>query len=310
MNKDTRKINSTGNAKINTQPIRNARGNFLVLSSFCFAIACVALLMGYSFASLFFVNNRLQCSADEIAIAGAKKLNDKDRIGQLNNMTVRCRQLVYSSRQDLDETIKIFPDLKTFAEPLLDEARESAKTLSAERKRVAQLAELEATQSMQQRFNDIKGTYAMKLPWLKVGTPKLTVIKFGKIAEVESNVEQLKAFADLDKSDETRQLITNNQKNAKALILYKSETPEALRLETVDSDLDFQLSSLPAPVDGIIAPARVMLAAKRKNHLAGCAPSVAQVSLDLQVDTGIGFKAGSNMRTTGVASTTGAGLQE
>lgn len=309
MNRDNDNNNQPGRTVQATRR-RNTRGNFLILSSVCFAIACVTLLMGYSFASLFFVNNRLQCSADEIALAGAKKLNDKDRIGQINNMTVRCRQLVYSSRQDLDDTIKIFPDLKSFAEPLLDEARESAKTLSSERKRVAQLAEIEATQAMQQRFNDIKGTYAMTLPWLRVGTPRLAIIKFGKIDEVESNVEQLKGFVDLDKNDETKQLITDKRKNAKAMILYKSETPDALRLPTVDSDLDFQLSSLPAPVDGIIAPARVMLAAKRKNHLVGCAPSVAQVSLDLKVDTGIGFKAGGNMRTTGVASTTGAGIQE
>ena len=310
MNKGQNNKKSRRDSSQRAQLKRNAKGNFLVLSSVCFAIACVALLMGYSFASLFFVNNRLQGSADEIAIAGAKKLNDKDRIGQLNNMTIRCRQLVYSSRKDLDDTIKIFPDLKDFAEPLLDEARESAKTLSEERKKVAQLAQTEATQAMQQRFADIKGTYAMTLPWLKVGTPKMGIIKFGKIDEVESNVEQLKGFVDLDKNDETLQLITDNRKNAKAMILYKSETPNALRLPTVDSDLDFQLSSLPAPVDGIIAPARVMLAAKRKDHLQGCAPSVAQVSLDLQVDTGIGFTAGGNMRTTGVASTTGAGLQE
>src|ERR1700679_3025457 len=78
----------------------NDRGNILVFA--CFAVVLIAMLalVGYSFSGLYFEHNRLQASADEIALTGAKKLNDRDRIGQLNNMISRCRQLVYSDRDD------------------------------------------------------------------------------------------------------------------------------------------------------------------------------------------------------------------
>jgi hypothetical protein len=307
MNKDKTAMNKTEAARKSNNR-RRENGNLLVLSSVSFTVAAVATIMGYSFASLFLVNNRLQSSADEIALAGAKKLNEKDRIGQMNNMVVRCRQLVYSSRKDLDDTKKFFPNLEGYAQPLLDEARDSSMTLELERQKIARLAKSEATQAMQNRFNDIKPTYPMVLPWLKIGTPRLTTMTFGRIDDVDSNVEQMKAFKELDDSDENLGYISNM--NGRGLKLFKSDLPDGLRLQTVDSDLSFKLSSLPAPVDGIIAPARVMLPAKRKNVSADNAPSVAQVKLQLQVETGLGFKAGASMHSVGVASTTGASVQE
>lgn len=287
---------------------RLASGNLLVLSSVSFSVVAVAMIMGYSFASLFFVNNRLQSSADEIALAGAKKLNDKDRIGQMNNMIARCRQLVYSSRKDLDDTVKIFPDLKDFAQPLLDEARDSAVLLEGERTHLSKLATAEARQAIQQRFIDIKPTYPMVLPWLKIGTPRLDNVTFGRIEDVESNAEQHRAFKDLDDGDDRLGYVSNV--NGKGLKLYKSDLPAGLRLETVDSDLMFQLSSLPAPVDGIIAPARVLLPSKRKDVAGTSIPCVAQVKLQLQVETGLGFTAGARMHSTGAATTTGASIAE
>ncbi len=124
----------------------------------------LTLIMAYSFCGVYWLHNRLQTSADEISLAGAKKLNDRDRIGQMNNMVARCRQLVHSSREDYDTTKKDYPELASFAEPLLDEARTSAGDLEQERKKMNAVAESEAAQAMKDRFDQIKGTYPMVLP--------------------------------------------------------------------------------------------------------------------------------------------------
>jgi len=266
------------------------------------------MIIGYSFAGLYFVNNRLQTSADEIALAGAKKLNDRDRIGQMNNMVARCRQLVYSSRQDYEETKKVFPDLENFAEPLLTEARDSAGLLEKERQRVSSLAETEAMTAMRQRFDDVKTTYAMTLPWMKVDEPQLRDLKVGRVDDVESNVEELKHFGDLDKNDVAQGYVLDLQ--APAMRLYKGELPDGMRLPGDDNDLVFKLSSLPAPVDNTIAPARVMLPNRVEPATAGNAPSAARVSLRLKVETGLGFSSGGVLHSTGAASTTGACLQQ
>jgi hypothetical protein len=290
---------------------RTQTGNILVLSCVCFAVACAALIMGYSFASLFFVNNRLQAVADEIAIAGAKKLNDKDRIGQINNMVARCRQLVYSSRKDLDDTKQKYPDLVSFAEPLLNEARDSAYLLESERRNIAGRAQSEAAQIMQSEFDQAKGKFPMTLPWLKIETPKLTGFKFGRIEDVQSNVEELKSdFKDLKQHDDGFNHI--DRVPLPGLPLYRCDVdfPDGLKLPGDDNNLTFKLSSLPAPVDGIIAPAREVLPEKLKDLPKGSIPSAAGVSLQMKVETGLGFKAGANMALDGTATTTGACPQE
>ncbi len=298
----------TSNAKRSTNNRRKASGNLLAFACVCFAVVCIALIVGYSFASLFFVNNRLQNSADEIALAGAKKLNEMDRIGQINNMVARCRQLVFSSRKDFEETKKSFPHLENFAEPLLQEARDSADALEQERQRIAYDAQEDARTAMKRKFDEIKPTYPMVLPWLKVKTPALVVTQFGKLAEVDSNVEELKAVTELAKNDKSQGYLP--QDSEPGLHLYKADTTDGLRLPGDDNDLTFKLSSLPAPVDGIIAPPRVVLPSKQQPIVAGNAPSVTRVSLRLDVETGLGVNTGATLGSTGTASTTGACIQQ
>ncbi|MBX9691541.1 MAG: hypothetical protein K2Z81_04095 [Cyanobacteria bacterium] len=291
-----------------TRAARNYSGNMLAIASLSFAIAALAVLIGYSFAGLFFVNNRLQSSTDEIAIAGAKKLNEKDRIGQLNNMVVRCRQLVYSSREELDRTRDELPFMAPFAEPLLDEARDSANDLEQERQRVAKLAKDEGEVEVLKRFMDVKSTYAMALPWLTISEPNLEDVVFGQVNEVESNVEELTQIPELAKNDESQGYVTTLP--APALKLYKASLPNGIPLQGPDGDLKFKLSSLPAPVDNIIAPARVILPGKLKSIPTTDAPSVVRVSLQLEVQNTLGLAARANITSTAAATTTGAAHQQ
>lgn len=294
---------------------RSESGNILVITCIAFALVAVSLMMAYSFAGLFFVNNRLQASADEIALAGAKKLNDRDRIGQMNNMVARCRQLVFSSRRDYENTKSVFPDLEDFAEPLLTEAQDSSYELDRERQRIATLAQAEAKTAMQQKFNEIRPTFAMTLPWLKVGVPQITENNCGKIKDVESNVEELKAFKDLINNDESKAYVHIPNTPApnplsKGLTLYKADVQDGLKLPGPDDNLPFKLSSLPAPVERIIAPARVVLPGRVEKVPTGSAPSATRIGLRLKVETSLGFHGSGQMFALSAAETTGGCLQQ
>ncbi len=285
--------------------VRKHHGNVLILACFSFMAVALTLIMAYSFCGLYWIHNRLQTSADEISLAGAKKLNDRDRIGQMNNMVARCRQLVHSSRDNLDTTKKDYPDLASFAEPLLDEARSSASELESERQKLTQVAESESLQAMQARFNDIKGTYAMHLPWLTIGTPKLSLQSLGKIDQVQSNVAEFTQFSKLRDQDRNQNYVTTSP--SPGLNLYTAELNH--KLIATDTDLDFNLSSLPALVGTSISPARVVQPRGFTAVKAGYAPSASQVVLQLQVSTGLGIYAGSTLRAKGTAITTGASRQ-
>src|SRR5262249_39841905 len=146
-------------------------------------------------------------SADEIALAGARKLNDQDRIGQMNNMVARNRQLVYSSRRQLDDVTSDYPQMEDLAQQLLDESVDSADEIESQRKHLHQVARTEALKAMQDKFDRLKGSYPMSLPWMVVGAPQLSFRHLGKIARVESNVNELKNIEQLEEYDNSQSYI-------------------------------------------------------------------------------------------------------
>lgn len=271
------------------------------------------MVVAYSYCGLFLEHNRLQSSANEIALVGAKKLNENDRLGQMNNMISLCRQLVYFSRNDYEKTKREFANLESFAEPLLKESRESAARLESERKSLSDTARRESQRAMQEKFDSIKGTYVMALPWLKISSAQLSLLKFGKINGLESNVEELsknKALASEDRSKSYLDLSPlAGGSSPTGLNLYKAETDH--KLSGQDSDLPFKLSCLPAPVNGVISPTRILLGRAFKENLPNSdyAPAATHVLLRLQVETGLGPSASSVMEAEGTAITTGASSQ-
>src|SRR5690242_3291116 len=78
---------------------RDQYGNMLWLSLLGFLTVIIGLMVGASFINLLFVQNQVQKLTDEATINGAVKLNDGNRIGQMNELVSHCRQLVYTSRQ-------------------------------------------------------------------------------------------------------------------------------------------------------------------------------------------------------------------
>lgn len=276
----------------------------LVLGSVVMALIALGLIIGYSFGGLVFTHNRLQASADEIALAGARKLNENDRIGQMNNMIARSRQLVFYSREQLEKAGQDYPQLNAIAQELLDETRDSAESLETERKKVRVLAQQEAIAAMQAKFNQIKGTYPMTLPWLKVGMPNNLKMRMGRMNNVESNVELLKNIEELESQDKSKGLVINSP----GLKLYQQGINA--KLPGADADLDFKICSLAAPVEKTVSPAHIAMYKACVQQPEKEIPSCTQVEISLSVATGLGAAAQQKIKASSTAACTGASPQQ
>lgn len=289
---------------------RQTSGNMLVLSGVGVSFVVLLMVLLSSFGSLVFVHNRLQATADEIALEGASKLNDMDRLGQINNMIARCRQLVYAQQNlhDDAESENEPDEVKHLATDLLEESKQSATTLEQERSQVLlPLCQAEARTAMLGKFEAVKQSYRMILPWLQISAltePTSSDISFGEINGVESCVSEMTAQSDLAANDRSQSLV----KVTSGLNLYKHDQEH--RLSGPPGYLSFKLSSLQAPVRGVISPARVALAREFGPVPKDFLPSAVQIKLKVDVATGLGTQARAQVVVMGTAATTGAGVQQ
>lgn len=284
---------------MNRYKSRQTRGNMLVLTCFMLTIFVFALVVAGSYGSLVFMQNRLRTSADEIALAGARKLNNMDRMGQMNNMIARSRQYVFASKKQLDAAAANYPHVSLLADRLHQEAREAANELESQRQYLRTLARNEATVAMQQKFDSLKVTYPMWLPWLKIEMPTLAEQKFGKIKDTDCNALELQNVDELAAWDDA-EFVSNKP----GLKLYKEGVNA--KLPSADGDLNFKLSSLPTPVDKNINPARMVLQNSFIELTSDDLPSATAVKLEIQLSTGIGPQASNKMLAVGTAAATGA----
>jgi hypothetical protein len=289
---------------------RNRKGNMLVLGCVFMSLVASLLTLGSSFGSLFFMSNRLQASANEVALEGARALNEHDRIGQMNNMIGRSRQLVFSSSKNYDDVVAHYPQLSQLAEELRDEARDGSLELEQQRAVLLAYAKTTAKAAMVSKWDEIKDSYPVVLPWLKVTAPLSPKFKFGKIENTESNVVEFKAFPELVAFDHAQNdvRLPDNPANPAALTLYRQCINA--HLPAPNASLSFKLTSLAAPVQGTISPARIARATVFETIDADQIPSAAQVKLQLPVATGLGAAASSVLSAVGTAAATGADVQQ
>lgn len=277
-----------------------SRGNMLVLSGVLVAVNAIGLLVASSFGSLYFVHNRLQSTADEIALEGARKLNEQDQLGQMNNMIARSRQLVFDAGKSSDDANEHLAHLSELAEQLHQEARDGAILMETERVKLRTVSKAEAQSAMINRFNQIRTGHGLALPWLRVSIPVTPIITFGKVDKVQSNVQEIIGLDELTTEDHNKQYIQTDGSK-----LYKEGIDAKLPGSSHDGDLNFHLSSLPAPVLESVSPARAVLANKFKTSAADQLSSAVQVELKVGVDTGLGASAHSDLTTIGTAEATG-----
>lgn len=280
---------------------RNQKGNMLVFLTVAITFLTVGMVMAASFAGAFFAQSRLQSSADEIALIGARKLNELNRLGQMNDMVARCRQLVYATDKQNEEVEDSSDDLlmKKLTRQLDDETMESAKILDSERRKLATVANEDARKTMNQKFAQIKGGYQMSLPWLTIDAPGLVINDTGSVKGMQSNSQELQGFDELTQQDKS------NVIDGKPTSLYRSENDARLPIANSPS---FKFSPLPPAVGNEMAPARAVLPGSFKALDGDYAPCCARVGLKIRIGTGLGPSAKGDLQVVSTAVAAGGGL--
>ncbi len=288
------------------QPLRKQNGNMLVLGCFTMTFSALIILIGYSFAGLVFVQNHLKNSAEEIALAGAIKLNELNNVGQMDNMIARNRQLVYAQQANYDEAQSSgATEAQNLANELLDESKQNAALMEAERVNLKTIVVGDSQLAMNQKFEDIFESYSMNLPWLKIDRVSSGVFSMGKIAGVQSPVAEFPVQTELVTNDRTQNLV---QINKNGLNVYKESTNH--KLPAPNDSLTFKLSSLPVPVNNQVSPARVVSDEDFVQTYDDYFVSATNVQLTLYVHSGLGASSTTKIVVSAVAVAAGASLQE
>lgn len=280
---------------------RNQKGNMLIFVTLAMSFLTVGLVMAGSFGGVFFAQSRLQSSADEIALAGARKLNEFNRLGQMNDMVARCRQLVYATDKQKEEVEEFHNDplMEKLTRQLDDEALEGAERLDTERHKLALAASDDARTTMNQKFAQIKSSYQLSLPWLRIDAPGLVLNDTGSVKDMQSNAQELQGFPELSKEDKA------NLIDGKPASLYRAENDAKLPIASSPS---FKFSPLPPAVGNEMAPARAVLPGSFKTLSGDYAPCCARAGLKISVGTGLGPSAKADLKVVSAAVATGGGL--
>jgi hypothetical protein len=281
---------------------RHVRGNTLVLVCGGLLLVAGTLFTACLFANLLFVQNLLQRFCDNVALTAACALNESDRIGEMNNLVARCRQLVYSSRETTQTIQTTSPDLEVLATQILNEDRQHAQSLETARANLVQIATGDAQNAVDTAFSNQTGIYRAILPMMRMTPPQLVSVDFGNVPNVESNVAALDGIDTLATFDETDKLVDGQSE----LYFGNISAP----LPAADSDLTFNLSSLAAPINGNIAPARLTQVSEfqlpsQSNHTSQL-PSAVRIVINANAPSAGPFSSTINsLQVTSTAATNG-----
>jgi hypothetical protein len=213
-------------------------------------LICFGCLVSFGFYMLLAQQKSGQSGTDQYALTTANTMNAGDRIGQMNNVIERCRELVYISRVNNEKAqIPLNALYKALSAQLLDEARENAKLVEEERKNQIRLCVKNLQTTVIATKKVAPTGKRLSLPWFESAYPQIEEVRVGYIKGVQSNVENLLVIPDLREFDLEKKYIQKGSNLYLGNINAKLPGP--------DDDLDFKLSSLPADVKKTISPSRL-----------------------------------------------------
>ena len=228
---------------------RKSSGSIFVLVVLVMFIITGVSLVGFSFNSLLFKRTTAQHKVDALAISLASAINAGDRVGQINDLEARARELVYVSRQLVtDCNAQELRLLTPVCDQLLEESRAGQRLVEGERRNLMQVITTEIQDTCQRHNSDNANIAAVSLAWLQAREPMIVRVDAGRLANTESNVKGvslLRELAEFDSRQNYLQPMTG---------LFKAETNA--KLPGPDGDLDFKISALPAFVIDTSSPTR------------------------------------------------------
>ena len=194
------------------------------------------LLMAFGVYFLFFSQKRLEDKAESEALQAAQYINERNYSGKLNNLQRASRELVFSARGMLDQTgDEDFSELNGLAAQVMAESRAGAALLAEERTKYNALT-VSKIKNLITRDSQIQ---TIELGSLDPGKADLSNV------ELNGTEEQLAAY------DQARNYLIKG----KLVTLYRAGLD--LRLPEPDSDLNFVLAALAAPIKNTVAPLRL-----------------------------------------------------
>jgi hypothetical protein len=230
--------------------LRSDNGNMLSMVALLLGLVCFACLTSFGFYMLLSQQKNGQSGTDQYALTSANTLNAGDRIGQMNNVIERCRELVYVSRVNNDKAQLPMNKLyQALSAQLLDESRENAKLVEEERKNQIKLCVKNLQASIIATKKVAPTGKRLSLPMFESAYPQIEIMRLGYIIGVQSNVENLLVIPDLREFDVEKKYIQKGSNLYLGNINAKLPGP--------DDDLDFKLSALPADVKKTISPSRL-----------------------------------------------------
>lgn len=236
----------------NSDVSRRKRGNMLSMTVLCVALILFFCIIAFAFYILLTEQKRGQNQTDRLALECAKVLNEGDRLGQMNTLVERCRELVYEARSIHQATIDL-TDMRfatPLAQQLLDEARSSALDVEQARDGLLAIDRVQINAAVEDYNKHARTNAAITLPWWKSYDPHVIKVQLGYINNVTSNVLHNDYFRVLNDHDLGKKYV---QKGSRLFLGNIN-----IELPPPDNDLKFIISSLPAPVESTTAPARLV----------------------------------------------------
>ncbi len=249
MSASNNKITRTKRNELNRRHRRQS-GSMLTMTLLCVGLLLATCMIGFAFYLLLSEQKRGQTEADKLALAIVKCMNEDDRIGQVNNLVVRNRELCYASRLTVNTTNNSYLSFcSPLAQQLLDEASSGSVAIDKERKTQITMQQ-NSIRDIVERYNmHTQNTTSFKLPWWKSYALQVFQVNGGSLKDVQSNVEHTEIYEELTDEDRRAKYIQPGSNLYMGNINAKLPQP--------DNNLDFKLTALPAPVEKLIAPARL-----------------------------------------------------
>jgi hypothetical protein len=214
------------------------------------ALVIVAVLgVGIVVSMMMLSQKRTQSKLETLSLSMATQINKDDWVGQMNNMTEFSRELVFTSRSALNETIAHHARLKPLAMQLMDEARQSAAIIESERRDLTVLI-LKDLQKLTDAAEETESKQpGMQLPGVKADPIQIKTADAGYIDGVLSNLTSPDGLPDLREYDLQEKYIT-----PKSFVYLPNISA---KLPAPDDDINFQICSLAASTKKTLAPARL-----------------------------------------------------
>ncbi len=227
------------------------RGNMLAMVALVGGIVVVILLAGFVLQMMFLSHQHERNYTDECALSLAHTLNERDRLGQMNTLVERSRELVYASRTAYQGCVADESDrnLEDLSRSLLDDSRSAAQFVELGRQNMADQVLADLTLSAKDSQQKLKGKTKSNLGWVTISPAKLVKAEYGYTRGVLSNVVTTEAFDDLLTFDRKNGYLDSNGKVFAGNI--------NARLPAPDDDLNFKMCSLASPIGRSTSPPRL-----------------------------------------------------